>query len=46
MKKEYFKVVYFVMVFCYFLEGKIMEGFSDDGEFKGSLGMFMFSVLR
>ncbi|MFT2635525.1 YigZ family protein [Helicobacter pylori] len=46
LKKEHFKAAHFVTAFRYCLEGKITEGFSDDGEPKGSSGMPMLSVLR
>ncbi|MGL2493488.1 YigZ family protein [Helicobacter pylori] len=46
LKKEHFKAAHFVTAFRYSLEGKITEGFSDDGEPKGSSGMPMLSVLR
>ena len=39
LKKEHFKAAHFVTAFRYSLEGKITEGFSDDGEPKGSSGM-------
>ncbi|MGL2675459.1 YigZ family protein [Helicobacter pylori] len=46
LKKEHFKAAHFVTAFRYSLEGKITEGFSDDGEPKGSSGMPVLSVLR
>lgn len=46
LKKEHFKAAHFVTAFRYCLEGKITEGFSDDGEPKGSSGMPMLSVLK
>ncbi|GHR24155.1 YigZ family protein [Helicobacter pylori] len=47
LKKEHFKAAHFVTAFRYSLEGKkITEGFSDNGEPKGSSGMPMLSVLR
>ncbi|WP_104747484.1 YigZ family protein [Helicobacter cetorum] len=46
LKKEHFKATHFVTAFRYQLEGKITEGFSDDGEPKGSSAMPMLNVLR
>ncbi|MCQ2750619.1 YigZ family protein [Helicobacter pylori] len=46
LKKEHFKAAHFVTAFRHSLEGKITEGFSDDGEPKGSSGMPVLSVLR
>ncbi|AFI03591.1 YigZ family protein [Helicobacter cetorum] len=46
LRKEHFKAVHFVTAFRYMKEGKIEEGFSDDGEPKGSSGMPSLNVLR
>lgn len=46
LKKEHFKAVHFVTAFRFQKKGKITEGFSDDGEPKGSSAMPMLNVLR